>query len=132
MDLLWLVLGPAVVVGVLALTVFAVVPWYRKQSVEKARASLREVPSVLTRIDDSLQPYLSSKEYFPERLGRPLRSEIQTLVELTLPSLEKTVRRAHDGALRKDFESITIAADNLSQKLAVHNYQYVQRAINEH
>jgi DNA helicase-4 len=34
--------------------------------------------------------------------------------------------------MRKDFESITIAANQLRQKLAGHNYQYVQREINEH
>jgi DNA helicase-4 len=132
MDLLLLVLGPFVVVCILAFTIFVTLPWYRKQSVEKARVSLREVPSVLTRIDNSLQPYLSSKEYLPERVGRPLRSEIQTLVELTLPSLGKGVRRAHDGAMRKDFESMTTAANQLRQKLMGHNYQYVQRAIAEH
>src|SRR6267143_4981058 len=132
MDLLWLVLGPVAVVGILALTIFVTLPWYRKHSTEQARAFLNGVPSVLTRIDNSLQPYLSSKEYLPERVGRPLRSEIQTLVELTLPSLGKSVRRGHDDAMRKDFESITIAANQLRQKIMGHNYQYVQRAIAEH
>jgi DNA helicase-4 len=126
-----LVLG-LIVAAILAFTVLLALPWYRKHSIEQARASLKEVPPILTKIDNSLEPYLSSKEYLPERVGRPLRSEIHTLVELTLPSLRKSVRRAHDGAMRKDFESITIAANQLSQKLAGHNYQYVQRAINEH
>src|SRR5437016_6657379 len=125
MDLLWLVLGPVTIVGILALAILVALPRYRKHSVEQARASLNELPPVLTRIDNSLEPYLSSKEYLPERVGRPLRSEIQTLVELTLPSLRKTVRRAHDGAMRKDFESMTTAANQLRQKLMGHNYQYV-------
>jgi len=34
--------------------------------------------------------------------------------------------------MRKDFESITIAANNLRQTLMGHNYQYVQRAIAKH
>src|SRR6266516_6195125 len=34
--------------------------------------------------------------------------------------------------MRKEFESITIAANHLRQKLMGHNYQYVQRAIAEH
>src|SRR2546428_3362314 len=131
MDPLWLVLG-LIVAAILALTVLLALPWYRKHGIDLARASLKEVPSILTRIDDSLQPYLSSKEYVPERVGRPLRSEIQTLTELTLPSLRKSVRRAHDVAMRKDFESITIAANQLRQNLMGHNYQYVQRAIIEH
>ncbi len=131
MDLLWLVLG-LVVAAILAVTVLVILPWYRKQSVEKARASLKDIPSVLTRIDDSLQLYLSSKEYLPERIGRPLRSEISTLVELTLSSLEKGVRRTHDNVMRKEFEAITIAANQLRQRLVGHNYQYVQRAISEH
>src|SRR5438128_6033598 len=131
MDLLWLVLG-LVLAAILAIVVLVALPWYRKHGVEQARTSLSEVPSVLTRIDNSLQPYLSSKEYLPERVGRPLRSEIQTLLELTLPSLGRRVRRTHDSAMRKDFESITTAANQLWQKLAGYNYQYVHRAINEH
>ena len=75
---------------------------------------------------------MSSKDYLPERVGRPLRSEIKTLVEWTLPSLEKTVRKTHDGVMRKEFESITVAADQLRQRLVGHNYQYVQRAITDH
>jgi len=131
LDLLWLVLGP-VVAAILAFTVLLALPWYRKHGIEKARTSLRDVPSVLTRIDNSLRPYLSSKDYLPERVGRPLRSEMKTLVEWTLPSLEKTVRKTHDGVMRKEFESITVAADQLRQRLVGHNYQYVQRAIAEH
>ena len=132
MDLPWLVLGPVTVVGILALAILVALPRYRKHSAEQARISLNEVPSVLTRIDNSLRPYLSSKEYLPERVGKPLRQEIQTLVEMTLPSLGKSVRRTHDGAIRKDFESIATTASQLWQKLAGYNYQYVQRAINEH
>src|SRR6266571_7771106 len=131
MDLLWLVLG-LVAAAILAFTVLLALPWYRKHSIELARASLKEVPPILTKIDNSLEPYLSSKEYLPERVARPLRSEIQTLVELTLPVLVKSVRRAHDGAMRKDFESMTTAANQLRQRLMGHNYQYVQRAITEH
>src|SRR5438552_9025027 len=131
MDLIWLVLG-LVLAAILAIVLLVALPWYRKHSIDQARASLKEVPSIITRIDNSLQPYLSSKEYLPERVGRPLRSEIQTLVELTLPSLGKSVRRAHDGAMRKDFESMTTAGNQLRQNLIGHNYQYVQRAIAEH
>jgi len=131
MDLIWLVLGLVLAV-ILAIVVLVVLPWYRKHGIEQARASLKEVPSIIARIDNSLQPYLSSKEYLPERVGRPLRSEIQTLAELTLPVLGKSVRRAHDVAMRKDFESMTAAANQLCQRLAGNNYQYVQRAISEH
>jgi len=131
MELLWLLLG-LVFAATLAVVVLVALPWYRKHGIEQARASLKEVPPILTKIDNSLEPYLSSKAYLPERVARPLRSEIQTLVVLTLPSLEQGVRRAHDVAMRKDFESITIAANNLRQTLMGHNYQYVQRAIAKH
>src|SRR2546427_10512682 len=131
MDLVWLVLG-LVVVTILAITVSVALPFYRKRGIKQARASLNAVHGILSRIDKSLEPYSSSKEYIPERVGRPLRSEIKTLVEWTLPSLGKTVRRTHDGAMRKQSESITLAANQLHQKLMGHNYQYVQRAITEH
>ena len=131
MDLLWLVLG-LVLSAILAIVVLVALPWYRKHGIEQGRATLKGVPPILTKIHNSLEPYLSSKEYLPERVARPLRSEIQTLAELTLPVLGKSVRRAHDVAMRKDFESITIAANQLRQKLMGHNYQYVQLAITEH
>ena len=131
MDLLWLVLG-LVLAAILAIVVLVALPWYRKHGIELARASLKEIPPILAKIDNSLEPYLSSKEYLPERVARPLRSEIQTLAELTLPVLGKSVRRAHDVAMRKDFESMTAAANQLCQRLAGNNYQYVQRAISEH
>src|SRR5437016_5201932 len=123
MDLLWLVLG-LVLSAILAIVVLVALPWYRKHGIEQGRATLKGVPPILTKIHNSLEPYLVSKEYLPERVARPLRSEIQTLVESTLPSLRKSVRRARDGAMRKDFESITIAANHLRQKLMGHNYQY--------
>src|SRR2546427_10416311 len=131
MDLVWLVLG-LVVVAILAITVSAALPFHRKRGIKRARASLNEVPGVLSRIDKSIEPYSSSKEYLPERIGRPLRSEIKTLVEWTLPSLGKTVRRTHDGVMRKESESVALAANQLRQKLMQHNYQYVKRAITEH
>src|SRR5438093_8649568 len=131
MDLLWLVLG-LVLAAILATVVLVALPWYRKHSIDQARGSLKEVPPILTKIHNSLEPYLSSKEYLPERVARPLRSEIQTLAELTMPVLGKSVRRAHDVAMRRDFESMTTAANHLRQKLMGHNYQYVQRAIAEH
>src|SRR6266699_5962321 len=131
MDLLWLVLG-LVLAAILAIVVLVALPWYRKHGIEQARASLKEVPPILTKIDNSLEPYLSSKVYLPERVARPLSSETQTLVELTLPSLEKNVRQTHDSVMRKEFECITMAANQLRQKLVGRNYQYVQRAISEH
>jgi DNA helicase-4 len=131
MDLLWLVLG-LVVVAILAITVSLILPVYRKRGIKQSRASLDEAGAVLSRIDNSFEPYLSSKEYLPERIGRPLKSEIQTLVVWTLPSVEKAVRRTHDSVMRKEFESITMAANQLRQKLVGHNYQYVQRATTEH
>src|SRR5437667_2821046 len=131
MDLVWLVLG-LVVGAILAITVSVALPFYRKRGIKQARAYLNEVPGVLSRIDKFLLPYLSSKEYLPERVGRPLKSEMKTPVESTLPSLGKTVRRTHNGITRKDFESITIAANQLRQKLMEHNFQFVQRALTEH
>src|SRR5436309_11082077 len=131
MDLVWLVLG-LVVVAILAITGSVALPFYRKRGIKQARAALNEIPGVLSRIDKFLEPYLSSKEYLPERVGRPLRSEMKTLVESTLSSLGKSVRRTHDGVMRKEFESITMATNQLLQKLMEHNFQFVQRALTEH
>jgi DNA helicase-4 len=131
MDPLWLVLG-LVVVAILAIMVYVTLPVYRKRCIEQSRASLDDVRKTLSRIDNSFEPYSSSKEYLPERIGRPLTSEIQTFVLLTLPSLEKSVRRTHDSEMKKEFEAITIAANQLRQNVKGHNYQYVQRAINDH
>src|SRR5437867_3678064 len=129
-DLVWLVLG-LVVVAILAITGSVALPFYRKRGIKQARAALNEIPGVLSRIDKFLEPYLSSKEYLPERVGRPLRSEMKTLVESTLSSLGKSVRRTHDGVMRKEFESITMATEQLRQTLTGHNHQYAQRAITE-
>src|SRR5438132_13331047 len=123
MDLVWPVLG-LIAVAILAIAVSVALPFYRKHGIKQARASLNEVPGVLSRIDKSLEPYSSSKEYLPERVGRPLRSEIKTLVEWTLPSLGKTVRRTHDGVMKKEFESITLAANQLRETLMCYNYKY--------
>src|SRR3989475_6556782 len=131
MDLVWLVLG-LVVGAILTITVSVALPFYRKRGINQARAYLNEVPGVLSRIDKFLLPYLSSKEYLPERVGRPLMSEMKTLIESTLPSLGKTVRRTHDSLMRKEFESITLGANQLRQKLMEHNCQFVQRALTEH
>src|SRR5947209_8701712 len=57
---------------------------------------------------------------------------MKTFVESTLPSLGKTVRRTHDGVMRKEFEYITMATNQLYQKLMEHNFQFVQRALTEH
>ncbi len=130
-DLLWLGLGLAVV-AILAIMVYVTLPVYRKRSISQSRVSLEEVSAVISRIDNSFEPYLSSKEYLPERIGRPLKSEIKTLVEWTLPSVEKAVRRTHDSLMRKEFESITMAANQLRQNLMGYNHLYVQRAITEH
>ena len=130
-DLLWLGLGLAVV-AILAIMVYVTLPVYRKRSISQSRVSLEEVSAVISRIDNSFEPYLSSKEYLPERIGRPLKSEIKTLVEWTLPSVEKAVRRTHDSLMRKEFESISMAASQLRQNLMGYNHQYVQRAISEH
>ena len=98
-DLLWLGLGLAVV-AIVAIAVYVTLPLYRKRSISLSRVSLEKVSAVISRIDNSFEPYLSSKEYLPERIGRPLKSEIKTLVEWTLPSVEKAVRRTHDSVMR--------------------------------
>jgi len=62
MDLVWLVLG-LVVVAILAITISVALPFYRKRGIKQARASLNEVPEVISRIDKSLEPFVcESKE----------------------------------------------------------------------
>jgi DNA helicase-4 len=131
MDLLWLVLGLAVAL-VIALTTLVFLLFYRRLGFKHARDSLAEAREILAQIDSSTRPHLSSRKYVPERIARPLRSEINTLVERTLPSVEANVRRTHDATLRKEFDSISLAANQLRQSFASQNYQYTRRAIAEH
>jgi len=131
MDLLWLVLGLAVAL-VIALTTLVFLPFYRRLGFKHATDSLAEAREILAKIDGSTRPHLSSRKYVPERIARPLRSEINTLVERTLPSVEANVRRTHDATLRKEFDFISLAANQLRQSFASQNHQYTRRAIAEH
>jgi DNA helicase-4 len=131
MDLIWLVLEVAVAL-VIALTTLVLLPFYRRLGFKHVTDSLAEARAILTKIDSATEPHLSSREYIPERIARPLRAQINTFVERTLPSVEVNVRRTHDATVRKEFDSISLAANQLRQSFSSQNYQYTLRAINEH
>jgi DNA helicase IV len=131
MDPLWLVLGFAVAL-VIALTTLVFIPFYRRLGSKYASDSLAEARTILTKIESSTKPHLSSRQFVPERISRPLRSEINTFVERTLPTVEANVRHTHDPTIRKEFDSISLAAKQLRQSFTSQNYQYTRQAITEH
>ncbi len=130
MDLIWPVLGLAAVA--IALMVLVAFPFYRKRRAKHILDGLNMARATLARIDGAARPHLSPSEYIPERIARPLRSEINTFVERILPSVEANVRRTHNATVRKEFDSILLAANQLRQSFASQNYQYTRRAITKH
>ncbi|HWY29088.1 MAG TPA: hypothetical protein VNW25_07500, partial [Candidatus Sulfotelmatobacter sp.] len=74
MDLLWPVLGLAVV-AVTALGVLMAVPFYRRRNAKHTLDDLNAARATLLRLDSAARPHLTPRTYIPERIARPLRSE---------------------------------------------------------
>jgi DNA helicase-4 len=132
MDLVWLVLGLSVAAAVVALATLVVLPDRRKRTAKHVADGLNDARSTLTRIENATKSYLIPTEYISERIARPLKSELKTFVEQTLPSIEKSVRRTRDDAILKEFDSISFAASQLRQAFVGQNHKYTQRAIAKH
>ena len=132
MDLLSLVLGLSVAAAVVALATLVVLPDHRKRTAKHVAKGLNDVRATLTRIENATKPHLIPTEYISERIARPLQSELKTFLEQALPSIEKSVRRTHDDAILKEFDSISFAASQLRQAFVEQNHKYTQRAIAEH
>src|SRR5260370_34460857 len=108
MDLLWMI------------------PWFRKRRIEQARAAMQSAQTIVSNIGDTLQPYMVSQAYLPERVIRPLLSQINEVNALTLPPVTKTVHRTKDATMQKQLESIIRDSDQLHGALTRQNDEYVQ------
>jgi hypothetical protein len=93
---------------------------------------LQEAGTAITNIEAIIKPFSASNSYLPERVKRPLLTRITELHENMLPSIIKTVRRTHDGAMLEQFQSIVQNVGQLRSNLAAHNYRFIQRAIAGH
>src|SRR5437867_13449966 len=111
MDLLWLI------------------PWVRKRRIEQARAAMQSAQTIVSNIGNTLHPYTVSQAYIPERVIRPLLSQVNELSAVTLPPVAKIVHRTKDATMHKHLESITRDSDQLHAGLTWQNDEYVQRMI---
>ena len=132
MDPLLLVPGIVAFVAILVTTIILILPSYRRRETERAKVILDEARESLAKVETTSRQYLSSSEYIPERIGRPLRSEVTILTERTLPSFAKMVERSHDNSMKEEFEAIAVNARHLRQAIMGHNYEFTRRAIAEH
>ena len=108
------------------------IPWIRKWRLSQAKAVLQETGTAITNIEATIEPFSASNLYLPERVKRPLLTQVTELHENTLPSITKTVRRTHDGAMLGQFQSIVQNVGQLRSNLATHNNRFIQRAIADH
>src|SRR5207245_10519030 len=114
------------------LDIFWLIPWIRNRRLSQAKAVLQEAGTAITNIEATIKPFSTSSSYLPERVKRPLLTRITELHENALPSITKTVRRTHDGALLGQFQSIVQNVGQLRSNLATHNNRFIQRAIADH
>src|SRR2546425_5443868 len=108
------------------------IPWVRTRRIKQATADLQKAGTILTDIEVAAKPFSASNAYVPERVERPVLSTITELHERTLPSIAKTVRRAHDDVLKDHLESLMQNANQLRSSIANQNNQYVQKAVAKH
>jgi len=122
MDPLLLVpVSAAAVVGIAAFL------WYRKRQVHQAGIRLQQVGPDLQSIESSLQSFVSTGDYIPERVRRPLEGKVAEVAERILPPIAKVVRRTRDISIRDQFEGNLRQANQLRQILNGHNQNYARR-----
>ncbi len=127
MDPLLLVpVAAAAVAGVAALL------WYRRRQVHQAGVRLQQVGPNLRSIEGSLQSFVSTGDYIPERVRRPLEAKVVEVAERILPPIAKVVRRTRDVSMRDQFEGNLRQANQLRQTLNGHNQNYARRMIARH
>ena len=127
MDLVWLILVS--VATVLAIAAFV---WSRRRQVERAREGLQQGDAALLGIDGALQSFVSTGDYIPERVRRPIHAELTRLTQQSLPPVAKVVRRVRDGAMRKQLEGVLRRSNELRHVLEEHNDRYAKRMVTEH
>ncbi len=108
------------------------IPWIRTRRRKRARAELEEARTHASKIETYVKPFSGMGVYLPERVKRPLLTEVIQLDELTIPSVARTVQRAHDDSLRGQLELLRKDASQLRMRIASQNHQFVRRAIAEH
>lgn len=112
--------------------VVAAFAWFRKRQLERARGTLQQAHTVLLRIEDALQSFVTTGDYMPERIRRPLVAELTEIKDRSLPPVARVVRRVRDGEMREQLEGALRQASELRQVLEEHNNQYVKRIVTEH
>ena len=127
MDLVWLIL-----VSVATALAIAAFVWSRRRQVERAREGLQQGDAALLGIDGALQSFVSTGDYIPERVRRPIHAELTRLTQQSLPQVAKVVRRLRDGAMRKQLEGVLRRSNELRHVLEEHNDRYVKRMVTEH
>ena len=93
---------------------------------------MQSAQTSVSNIGNTLQPYKVSQAYIPERVIRPLLSQLNELDAVTLPPVAKIVHRTKDATMQKHLEAITRNSDQLHRVLTRQNDEYVQRMINAH
>src|SRR5437879_4877538 len=104
----------------------------RKGQVRKAGTKLQGADSVLREIEGSLQPFVRTGDYIPERVRRPLDEKSAEVGERILPSVAKVVRRMRDTTRRNDFERLLRQSSELRKVLNDHNIEFARARIEEH
>ena len=105
---------------------------YRKGQVRKAGTKLQGADSVLREIEGSLQPFVRTGDYIPERVRRPLDEKSAEVGERILPSVAKVVRRTRHTTRRNDFERLLRQSSELRKVLNDHNIEFARARIEEH
>jgi len=124
-----ILLVPIIVAAALGV---AAVLWYRKRQAERVGTTLEQSAAGLGNIESSLQSYIRTGDYIPERVRRPLEAKVTEVEQRILPRIAKVVRRVRDASTRNQFEATLRHASQLQQVLKGHNQRYVQRMIAEH
>jgi hypothetical protein len=127
LDLLLPVLGALV-----AVIAMAAVLWYRKRKIEHAHASLERAAEDLGHIETTLDPFLRTGDYIPERVRRPLDAKAAQVAEEVLPPITKIAQRTRNISMRDLLGRTNRKANELSKPLSEHNDGYLQRRIAEH
>ncbi len=124
-----LLLAPVSAAAVIGIAAFL---WHRKRQIHQAGIRLQQVVPDLQSIESSLQSFVSTGDYIPERVRRPLEAKVAEIAERILPPIAKVVRRSRDISIRAQFEGNLRQANQLRQTLNGHNQNYARRMMARH
>ena len=129
MDPLWVWLA---LFAALAAIAAAGTVLLRKRREERARNGLREAEVSLSKLEGELRPFVSTGDYLPERIRRPLTVEFDELTRRRLPPVARGAFRSRDPAVKSQLNAVLGRSKELGNVLDGHNRQYVQRRVAEH